>query len=107
MSGATGVAQTNAGLEKMVAELRQELHQMRMPRLRGQRNVPTLHSASLTPQSSVPTTAQYAAHTAEQRAVAAHNDADAAQGRSNSCWSKSCEMLTWHFKKKGRFTHPR
>ena len=27
--GATGVAQTNAGLEKMVAELRQELHQMR------------------------------------------------------------------------------
>ena len=29
MSGATGVAQTNAGLEKMVAELRHELHQMR------------------------------------------------------------------------------
>ena len=29
VSGATGVAQTNAGLEKMVAELRQELHQMR------------------------------------------------------------------------------
>ena len=30
VSGATGVAQTNAGLEKMVAELRQELQQMRM-----------------------------------------------------------------------------
>ena len=29
VSGATGVAQTNAGLEKMVAELRQELHLMR------------------------------------------------------------------------------
>ena len=29
VSGATGVAQTNAGLEKMVAELHQELHQMR------------------------------------------------------------------------------
>ena len=27
--GATGVAPTNAGLEKMVAELRQELHPMR------------------------------------------------------------------------------
>ena len=29
MSGATSVAQTNAGLEKMVAELRHELHQMK------------------------------------------------------------------------------
>ena len=29
VSGATAVAHTNAGLEKMVAELRQELHQMR------------------------------------------------------------------------------
>ena len=29
MSGATGVVQTNASLEKMVAELRYELHQMR------------------------------------------------------------------------------
>ena len=29
MSGAPGVAQTNAGLAKMVEELRQELHQMR------------------------------------------------------------------------------
>ena len=28
MPGATGVAQTNADLEKMVAELRHELHQM-------------------------------------------------------------------------------
>ena len=29
VSGATGVAQTNAGLAKMVEELRHELHQMR------------------------------------------------------------------------------
>ena len=29
MSGATGVAQTNAGLELMVAKLRQGLHQMK------------------------------------------------------------------------------
>ena len=29
VSGATGVAQTNAGLEKMLVELRHELHQMR------------------------------------------------------------------------------
>ena len=29
VSGGTGVAQTNARLEKMVAELRNELHQMR------------------------------------------------------------------------------
>ena len=30
VSGATSVAQTNAGLEMMVAELRQELHQMKV-----------------------------------------------------------------------------
>ena len=29
MSGATGVAQTNVGLGKMLVELRNELHQMR------------------------------------------------------------------------------
>ena len=29
VSGATGVAQTNTGLEKMLVELRNELHQMR------------------------------------------------------------------------------
>ena len=34
MLGATGVAQTNAGLEKMLVELRNELHQMR-PKIEG------------------------------------------------------------------------
>ena len=54
MLGAIDVTQTNAGLEKMVAELRQELHQMRT-KIEGLRSVPTQHSALLIPQSSVPT----------------------------------------------------
>ena len=64
VSGVTGVAQTNAGLEMMVAELRQELHQMKV-KIEG--------------AEERANTAQRIADSAEQRAVAAQSDADAAK----------------------------
>ena len=80
VSGATGVAQTNAGLEKMVAELRQELHQMRMKIEGAEERANTAQRiADSTEQRA--NTAQYAADAAEQRAVAAQNDADAAKAK--------------------------
>ena len=80
VSGAIGVTQTNAGLEKMVAELRQELHQMRA-KIEGaeERANTTQHIADSAEQRA--NTAQYVADATEQRAVAAQNDADAAKAK--------------------------
>ena len=80
VSGATGVAQTNAGLEKIVAELRQELHQMRAKIEGAEERANTAQRiADSTEQRA--NTAQYAADAAEQRAVAAQNDADTAKAK--------------------------
>ena len=80
VSGATGVAQTNAGLEKMVAELRQELHQMRMKIEGAEERANTAQRIADSAEQRA-NTAQYAADAAEQRAVAAQNDADAAKAK--------------------------
>ena len=80
MLGAAGVAQTNAGLAKMVEELRQELHQMRTKIEGAEERANTAQRiADSTEQRA--NTAQYAADVAEQRAVAAQSDADAAKAK--------------------------
>ena len=80
MSGATGVAQTNAGLEKMLVELRNELHQMRTKIEGAEEHANTAQCiADSTEQRA--NDAQYAADAAEQRAVAAQSNADAAQAK--------------------------
>ena len=66
VSGATGVAQTNAGLAKMVEELRHELHQMRT-KIEG--------------AEERANTAQRIADSTEQCAVAAQSDANAAKAK--------------------------
>ena len=78
VSGAAGVAQTNAGLTKMVEELRHELQQMRT-KIEGaeERAITAQRIADSAEQRA--NTAQYAADAAEQRAVAAQSDADAAK----------------------------
>ena len=78
--GATGVVQTNASLEKMVAELRQELHQMRAKIEGAEEHASTAQRIADSAEQRA-NTAQYAADVAEQRAVAAHNDADAAKAK--------------------------
>ena len=80
MSGATGVAQTNAGLEKMVAELRHELHQMKT-KIEGaeQRANTAQRIADSTEQRA--NDAQYAADAVEQRAVAAQSDANTTKAK--------------------------
>ena len=80
ISGATDVAQTNAGLEKMVAELRHELQQMRT-KIEGaeQRASMAWHIADCVEQRA--NNAQYAADAAEQRAVAAQSNVDVAKGK--------------------------
>ena len=80
VSGATGVAQTNAGLEKMVAELRQELHQMRMKIEGAEEHANTAQCIADSAEQRA-NTAQYAADTAEQRVVAVQNDADVAKAK--------------------------
>ena len=78
--GAAGVAQTNAGLAKMVEELRQELHQMRTKIKGAEERANTVQRiADSTEQHA--NTAQYTADAAEQRAVAAQSDADAAKAK--------------------------
>ena len=62
--GAIGVTQTNAGLEMMVAKLRQELHQMK---------------AKIEGAEEHANTTQRIADSAEQRVVAAQSDADRAK----------------------------
>ena len=66
VTGATGVAQTNAGLDKMVAELREELHQIK---------------AKIEGVEERANTAQRIVDSAEQRAVATQSDADAAKAK--------------------------
>ena len=78
MSGTTGVAQTNAGLEMMVAELRQELHQMK-DKIEGAEERANTAQRIADSAEQRANTAQYAADVAEQRAVAAQSDADAAK----------------------------
>ena len=80
VSGATGVAQTNAGLEKMVAALRQELHQMRMKIEGAEESANTAQRIADAAEQRA-NNAQYAADAAEQRAVAAQSDADVAKAR--------------------------
>ena len=75
VSGAAGVAQTNAVLEMMVAELRQELHQMRAKIEGAEERANTAQRITDSAEQRA-NTAQYAADTAEQRAVAAQSDAD-------------------------------
>ena len=100
VSGAAGVAQTNAGLAKMVEELRHELQQMRTKIEGAEERASTAQRIADSAEQRA-TTAQYAADAAEQRAVAAQVMLTRLS-RSSSCWNRSYEMLTWHFKKKGR-----
>ena len=78
MSGAVGVAQTNVGLEMMVAELRQELHQMKA-KIRGAEKRANTAQRIADSAEQCANTAQNAADTAEQLAVATQSDADAAK----------------------------
>ena len=80
MLGAIGVAQTNAGLEKMVVELRHKLHQMRT-KIEGaeERANTAQHIADSIEQRA--SDAQYTADAAEQCAIAAQSNADAAQAK--------------------------
>ena len=80
VSGAIGVAQTNAGLEKMVAELRQELHQMRTKIEGAEQRANTAQRIADSAEQRA-NNAQYAADAAEQRAVAAQSDADVAKAK--------------------------
>ena len=80
VSGAASVAQTNAGLEHMVVELRHELQQMRA-KIDGaeERAVKAQHIADTAEQRAKE--AHYAANVAEQHATAAQGNADAAQAK--------------------------
>ena len=78
VSGAAGVAQTNAGLELMVAELRQELHQMKA-KIEGAEERANIAQRIADSVEQRANTAQYAADAVEQRAVAAQSDADVAK----------------------------
>ena len=76
--GAAGVAQTNAGLELMVAELWQELHQMKA-KIEGAEERANIAQRIADSAEQRANTAQYAADAAKQRAVAAQSDADVAK----------------------------
>ena len=80
VSGAASVAQTNAGLERMVVELRHELHQMKA-KIDGaeERAVTAQHIADTAEQRAKE--AHYAANVAEQHATTAQGNADAAQAK--------------------------
>ena len=80
MLGATGVAQTNAGLAKMVEELRHELHQMRTKIEGAEERANTAQRIADSAEQRA-NDAQYAADAAEQRAVAAQSNADAAKAK--------------------------
>ena len=80
VSVATGVAQTNAGLEKVLMELRNELHQMRTKIEGAEERANTAQRiADSTEQRA--NDAQYVADVAKQRAVTAQSNADAAQAK--------------------------
>ena len=80
MSGATGVAQTNASLEKMLVELRNELHQMRTKIEGAEERANTAQRITDSTEQRA-NNAQYVADTAEERAVSAQSDADAAKAK--------------------------
>ena len=80
VSGAAGVAQTNAGLAKMVEELRHELHQMRTKIEGAEERANTAQRIADSAEQRA-NDAQYAADAAEQRAVAAQSNADAAKAK--------------------------
>ena len=80
VSGAPGVAQTNAGLTKMVEELRHELHQMRT-KIEGAEQRANMAQRIADSAKQRANNAQYAADATEQRAVATQSDADAAKAK--------------------------
>ena len=80
MSGATGVAQTNAGLEKMLVELHNELHQMRT-KIEGAEERANTAQCITDFAGQCANDAQNAGDVAEQRTVAAQSNVDAAQAK--------------------------
>ena len=78
--GATGVAQTNASLEKMLVELRNELHQMRTKIEGAEERANTAQRIADSAEQRA-NDARNAADAAEQRAVAAQSNADAAKAK--------------------------
>ena len=80
VSGAAGVAQTNTGLENMLVELRNELHQMRM-KIEGAEERATTAQRIADSAEQRANDARYAADAAEQRAVAAQSNANATQAK--------------------------
>ena len=77
-AGAAGVAQTNAGLEQMVLELREELQTMRTKITSAEERASTAQQMADSAEKRADA-AQRAADAAEQRAVTAQGNADAAQ----------------------------
>ena len=80
VSGATSVAQTNAGLAKMGEELRHELHQMRTKIEGAEEHANTAQCIADSAEQRA-NDAQYAADATKQRAVAAQSDGDAAKAK--------------------------
>ena len=76
------------------------------PRLRGLRSVPPQHSVSLTQLSSALTTLSMLL-TQQNSVLWLHRVMLTQPNRSNSCWNKNYEMLTWHFEKRGRSAQPK
>ena len=80
VSDATGVAQTNASLEKMMAELRHELHQMKTKIEGAEQRANTAQGITDCAEQRA-NNAQYATNAAKQCAVAAQSDADVANAK--------------------------
>ena len=80
VTGATGVAQTNASLVKMVEELRHELHQMKTKIEGAEQRANTAQRIADSAEQRT-NDAQYAADAAEQRAVLAQSDANTAKAK--------------------------
>ena len=80
MSGATGVAQTNADLEKILVELRNELHQMRT-KIEGAEERANTAQRIADSAEQCANDAGNVADAVEQRAVPAQSNADAAKAK--------------------------
>ena len=78
MSGATSVAQTNGGLEKMLVELRNELHQMRT-KIEGAEERANMAQRIIDSTEQRANDVRNASDAAEQRAIAAQSNANAAK----------------------------
>ena len=78
--GSTGVAQINAGLEKMVAEIRHELHEMKTKIEGAEKRANTAQRIADSAEQRV-NNAQSAADAAEQHAVATQSDANVAKAK--------------------------